>query len=370
VTVAWHKVCSSFAEGGLGIRSLSKLNQANNLKLCWELLQSNLQWAQGLRSRVIHGAKPISYHVYSSIWSSIKHKFVEVSEHVSWQLSTGENIRFWLDSWCVVPLVSSLGIPAHLHHLLQSTVDNYIVNYNWNIPLCLLNAYPQLQSLLDKVTIPLVPKDDNLFWDQSPDGNLSLKDAYSFHCPSPQHLPWAKSIWHKSIPPSKSLLVWRCLNNKLPTDDNLILRGCNLPSMCSLCNAHCESSSHLFLDCIFASKIWSWLSYLLNLNCTFSNIHDVFSICNKGWSPLCKLAITTTIINCLNIIWYSRNQKRFADKSIPLTSAINLVIANVSVTGKFAKSHAYSSIPEFMILKALHVPLKFPKAPVIKEVLW
>jgi ribonuclease HI len=82
------------------------------------------------------------------------------------------------------------------------------------------------------------------------------------------------------------------------------------------------------------------------------------------------LAITATIINCLNSIWYSRNQKRFADKSIPLTSAINLVIANVSLTGKFAKCHAYSSIPEFMILKALHVPLKFPKAPVIKEVLW
>jgi hypothetical protein len=37
VTVAWHIVCSSFSEGGLGIRSLSKLNQANNLKFCWEL---------------------------------------------------------------------------------------------------------------------------------------------------------------------------------------------------------------------------------------------------------------------------------------------------------------------------------------------
>jgi hypothetical protein len=34
VTVAWHEVCCSFSEGGLGIRSLAKLNQANNLKLC------------------------------------------------------------------------------------------------------------------------------------------------------------------------------------------------------------------------------------------------------------------------------------------------------------------------------------------------
>jgi hypothetical protein len=82
------------------------VERINNLKLYWELLQSNLQWAQFLTSRVIHGSKPISYHVYSSIWSIIKHKFVEVSEQATWQLGTGENIRFWLDSWCGVPLVS------------------------------------------------------------------------------------------------------------------------------------------------------------------------------------------------------------------------------------------------------------------------
>jgi hypothetical protein len=77
------------------------------------------------------------------------------------------------------------------------------------------------------------------------------------------------------------------------------------------------------------------------------------------------LYITATIINCLNIVWYSRNQKRFADKIVPFTSAINLVIANVALTEKFAKSHAYSSIYEFMILKTLHVPLKFLSASVI-----
>jgi hypothetical protein len=55
VTVAWHKVCSPFLEGGLGIRSLSKLNEAANLKTCWELLQSDMQWANFLRSRILKG---------------------------------------------------------------------------------------------------------------------------------------------------------------------------------------------------------------------------------------------------------------------------------------------------------------------------
>jgi hypothetical protein len=318
----------------------------------------------------MHGSKPISYHIFSSIWSSIKHKFEEVSENSVWQLGNGENIRFWLDSWCGVPLVTALSIPAHLHHLLQSTVDNFIVNFKWSIPLCILNAYPQLQSFLDKVTIPLVPEDDNLYWKQSPDGCLSLKDAYSLHCSPPQSMPWAKLIWNHSIPPAKSLLVWRCLHAKLPTDDNLALRGCYLPSMCSLCGEQSETSFHLFLDCRFATRIWSWLSSLLNIPCNFATFYDVFSLCNRSWSPLCKISIIAVIINCFNIIWFSRNQKRFADKNVLISSAINMIIANVALSGKLSKAHAFSSVSEFMILKALHVPLKFPNAPIIKEVLW
>lgn len=34
VTVAWHKVCKPYKERGLGIRNLSDINEAGNLKLC------------------------------------------------------------------------------------------------------------------------------------------------------------------------------------------------------------------------------------------------------------------------------------------------------------------------------------------------
>jgi hypothetical protein len=40
VTVAWKKVCAPYEEGGLGLRSLIALNEAANLKWCWELLHS------------------------------------------------------------------------------------------------------------------------------------------------------------------------------------------------------------------------------------------------------------------------------------------------------------------------------------------
>lgn len=134
VTVAWNKVCSPLKEGGLGLRSLSKINEGANLKLCWELVQSNMQWAQFLRSRVLKKQTLISYHISSSIWSSFKHKHSEVNSNSSWLLGNGADINFWSDTWCGEPLISALDIHPSIHQNLQSTVNLFINNARWNIP--------------------------------------------------------------------------------------------------------------------------------------------------------------------------------------------------------------------------------------------
>jgi len=41
VIVSWHKICKPFDEGGLGIRSLVKLNEATDIKLVLDMLSSN-----------------------------------------------------------------------------------------------------------------------------------------------------------------------------------------------------------------------------------------------------------------------------------------------------------------------------------------
>jgi hypothetical protein len=55
-------------EGGLGLRSLISINEAANLKLCWEFLNANEDWAQILKSRVLRGQKAINHHILSSLW--------------------------------------------------------------------------------------------------------------------------------------------------------------------------------------------------------------------------------------------------------------------------------------------------------------
>lgn len=38
VNVAWKNICNPYSEGGFGTRSLIALNEASNLKLCWDFL--------------------------------------------------------------------------------------------------------------------------------------------------------------------------------------------------------------------------------------------------------------------------------------------------------------------------------------------
>lgn len=106
VTVSWKKVRSPYLEGGLDIRPLRSINQAATLKLSWDFLTSNSQWAGFLRARLLKNNSPRSSFVKSSIWPSIRNCFHTVMENSSWQLDFNSKIssirsssmvciRFW-----------------------------------------------------------------------------------------------------------------------------------------------------------------------------------------------------------------------------------------------------------------------------------
>jgi hypothetical protein len=93
VTVAWKKICKPYVEGGLGLRNLISLNEAFNMKLCWDLMQSEEDWAKVLKCRAVRGNKAINHHIYSSVWSSIKNEFSMVIENSNWILGNGDPLN-------------------------------------------------------------------------------------------------------------------------------------------------------------------------------------------------------------------------------------------------------------------------------------
>jgi ribonuclease HI len=185
-----------------------------------------------------------------------------------------------------------------------------------------------------------------------------------------QDLNWAKLIWNPAIPPSKALLAWRLMYDKIPTDENLLIRGCHMPSMCSICKNHEESTFHVFFECGFAVKTWSWLAGCLNRVIQFNAMEDIWKLCDLNWSPQCKVTITAVIINLINTIWYVRNQARFHNKLLPWYSAIAMIISNTSLAGNSTAKPSSSSLRDFTFLKLFSISIHQPKETFLKEVCW
>jgi ribonuclease HI len=250
------------------------------------------------------------------------------------------------------------------------TVSDCILNNQWVLPPLIEDRFPSLKHTVEQVTIPLEHRSDSLAWKHSVTGDLSLKQAYLLKDHQLPQLQWAKSIWCKDIPPSKSLIAWRLMHEKLPTDENLRLRGCSFPSVCNLCFKEAESSFHLFFQCPYAVKIWVWLSKTINLNLHFNSVEEIWNICDRSWQPQCKIVIQAALINIISTIWYVRNQMRFNNKILPWENAVSLIVANVALSGNLTKLTYHSSMRDFAVLKKFNVTLHPPRAPTIKEVIW
>jgi ribonuclease HI len=321
-----------------------------------------------LKDRVIRGNKIIHHHISSSIWSSIKEEFSVIAANSIWLLGNGQNINFWNDNWCGTTLADFFNLPAHISQHLTSTVSDYIVNGAWSFPPQLLQQF-NFSSIIHRVIIPYDGPNDQLLWIHTDSGDLQLKDAYCFKFQQFQELPWAKLIWSSDIPPSKSLLVWRLMHDKVPTDEQLIRRGCYMPSMCSLCFKQAESTFHLFFDCSFAIALWSWLANCLNISLQFTSMEDMWKIPELQWSPQAKITIIAAIINLLNSIWNMRNQARFDNKKANVSAAISSIIANTSLSGNHTLKAASNSLRDFRVLKHFKVDIHAPKIPFVKEII-
>lgn len=57
IYVSWKKVCRPYAQGGLNLRSFISLNQATNLKFCWNMLKSKNPWVILLKDKVLRNKK-------------------------------------------------------------------------------------------------------------------------------------------------------------------------------------------------------------------------------------------------------------------------------------------------------------------------
>lgn len=205
--VKWSRVCTPKNQGGLGIRTSREMNQALLAKLGWKL-STNEQalWARIIRAKYLN--------------------------ETNFLVRNGTTARFWMDTW--------LGTKQLIHHAtsnlsvpeLQSTVNQYWVNGDWNW-IALEHKLPQeIILLLQSFSFdPDCTDGDIPYWIHTPDGLFSTKSAYF------------SMVQENGRPVDKK--------NSQRARRNMIRD----PS-CNRCGAREETVIHAFRDCPTSMNLW------------------------------------------------------------------------------------------------------------------
>jgi hypothetical protein len=75
VSLSWQKLCTPLSDGGLGMRSISKINEAGCMKLCCDLMHTKSHWFAILRNRFFSNNKPALLILFLPFGQALKKLF-------------------------------------------------------------------------------------------------------------------------------------------------------------------------------------------------------------------------------------------------------------------------------------------------------
>ncbi|GLT55821.1 hypothetical protein SLA2020_289090 [Shorea laevis] len=254
------------------------------------------------------------------------------------QIGEGTKIRFWTDIW-----LGTTSFKQEFPRLYNLSLDKkaFVADYKstkgegWHFkwrhaPFGReLDEQKRLENILQPIDIP-GNKPDIFNWIHNPTG-YSAKLAYIFLDISSPCLDKnsCSLIWNPLMPSKVSFLIWRLFLNRLPTKENLLIRGVNQITNpdCVFCGAHLEEVNHIFVKCRWSQQLWSricyWWGYsFVSPDNALAMLHQLSSLQIPRKARSCwKLTISATVW----AIWFNRNNIVFGKQYWDENRLIDLV---------------------------------------------
>lgn len=224
-------------------------------------------------------------------------------------------MSLWHDNWHYFgPLVEyfgcrvvyDLGLPD------DATVSTILNNNNqWSFPITQTWELNEIRANLPTLNPHMPPNYDSCKWTLTQNGVFSISSLWEQLRTKFPLVSWNHIVWFPSHIPKGSLITWIAIQNRLSTEDRLVLFGIKNTSCCSFCFDE-ESHDHLFFNCPFTKQVWADVcnkSQLTWQSQSLSNLVTLLSATKgKGLkSTLAKLSFTVSLYH----IWIERNFRKF-----------------------------------------------------------
>uniref|UniRef100_A0A2N9H629 Reverse transcriptase domain-containing protein n=1 Tax=Fagus sylvatica TaxID=28930 RepID=A0A2N9H629_FAGSY len=339
---SWDALCLPKKDGGLGFRKNKNFNKALLAKLAWMVVSNRNSICMKLvRSKYkVRGDWLFKDPVKNSspLWRAIEKTKKLITKGACFLVGDGTSINVWKDPW--IPWLQDFKARPKNDNdqqfpiMVSSLIDSN--SHCWKQELLEQLFDSATKEAINKITIPLRPRNDKIVWLLEKNGLFSVKSAYNL-C---QNLPntnqnaveWSK-IWKLKAHERSKMFLWRIAANVLPTKDLLAERVGNMDTLCNLCNEEVETCSHLFFKCNVARAIWygckwSLRSDEINVN---RNEEIVKIVIDPPWKlpKESREQVSLQMIITLEAIWNLRNQITHNGGEINLISTIKGIEARV-----------------------------------------
>ena len=331
--VAWEEVCRPKDEGGLGLRSLTDMNNVTLLKLLWRLVTNKsslwVRWIHTtvLKNESIWSAKD-SDKKGSCMWRNflkirgLARQFCKVDVH------NGKSTSFWYDQWSPMGCLTDIFGPRGQ---IDTGIGQHDTVYTARTKRRRRNH--RSEGLINVehhlISLPSSDAEDIVLWRGKQNiykSQFITRDTWNLIRPVREKVAWHKGLWFSQATPKFRFCSWLGLHNRLTTGDRMISWNLGIDGVCVLCQHHLETRDHLFFRCTYSSSLWSKLMReLMGNHYTDEWSSIIFFMSQSQLSRTRTFLARYVFQTTLYMIWRERNSRKHGEKPRPPETLFRII---------------------------------------------
>lgn len=328
--VAWDKLTTPKAMGGLGLRDIQLFNQALLAKLAWRIVtEPSCLLARVLLGKYCHGKHFLevdSPQACSHGWRGILHGRNLLTENIGKAVGNGQTIRLWKDSWMSLEKKQKPIGPIREADLDLTVSDLLTDDLKWN-KARIKEVLPEFMSQIQLLQPSVIGAEDSYIWHPTVLGDYTTRSGYNAGAAAKclntnqtsqtEEFNWIKDVWNGQFSPKMKSFLWSIVQNAMPLGANLHSRGLPSAAQCKRCKEQ-EMNTHAFFTCPFARKVWNCIPLRQAVHIAAASTPSFKEIIVKFRSTVClpPSGIVYSVLPWICwALWTARNTLIFEDKT-------------------------------------------------------